>query len=120
VRFGIAPDGERIAFMSDRDGRFEVWVMNRTDPSRAKSRPPATTVMFTDTSLAGVVIKAAHITELRTAVNAMRAAAGLSSTAFTDGSRPGVIIKRVHIAELRSSLDEARTTACGPRSSVLG
>ena len=54
----------------------------------------ATTVIFTDpSSLSGVTIKAAHITELQTAVNAMRAAGGLTPTTFSsvtaETRRPG-------------------------------
>ncbi len=89
---------------------YKVRALGLGGSSAFSPVDPATTVMFTDASLAGILIKAAHITELRTAVNAMRSAAGLSSTTFTDGSLPGVLIKRLHILELRTALDEARTT----------
>ena len=71
---------------------------------------PATTTMFTDGSLLGVLVKAVHITEVRKAVNAMRTAAGLTPTMFTDNALVGMPIKRLHITEPRSSLDEARST----------
>ena len=71
---------------------------------------PATTTMFTDGSLVGVLVKAVHITEVRKAVNAMRTAAGLTPTMFTDNALVGMPIKRLHITEPRSSLDEARST----------
>lgn len=68
----------------------------------------ATTVIFTDpSSLSGVTIKAAHITELQTAVNAMRAAGGLTPTTFssvTAGNTPA----RTHVTTLRTALDAAR------------
>jgi len=102
-----ATDGGRSA---NTTYLYKVRALGLGGSSAFSPIDPATTVMFTDASLAGVVIKATHITELRTAVNAMRAAAGLSSTTFTDGSLPGVIIRSAHIAELRTSLDEARTT----------
>jgi Bacterial Ig-like domain (group 3)/Right handed beta helix region len=69
----------------------------------------ATTVVFTDVPLtAGIAIKAVHLTELRTAVNAMRIAAGLGTATFTDASLAGVGMKAVHITELRTALDAAR------------
>lgn len=71
---------------------------------------PATTVPFTDEPLApGVTALAVHMIELRTAVNAMRTAAGLAGAAFTDPTLDSnVAIKAVHISELRAALDEAR------------
>jgi hypothetical protein len=69
----------------------------------------ATTTVFTDSSLtAGLTIKAVHVTQLRTAVNAMRAAAGLTAQSFTDPTLS--TIKAVHITQLRSALDAARST----------
>lgn len=70
----------------------------------------ATTQLFTDASLAGVRVKAAHVTELRAAVNAMRLAAGLDAAVFTDPtlSAGSTIVRRVHLAELRAALDAAR------------
>ena len=46
---------------------------------------------------------------LRTAVNAMRAAAALDAFPFTDSSLAGTVIRKVHIEELRSALAEARS-----------
>jgi hypothetical protein len=72
----------------------------------------ATTMLFTDDPLTGgTIAKAVHVTQLRTAVNAMRAAAGLSAQAFTDaGLASGAPINAVHLTELRSALDQARAT----------
>lgn len=70
----------------------------------------ATTVIFTDAVLTGVVAKAVHITELRTAVNAMSALANIAPPSFTDPSlSAGTIMKAVHVSELRSALNNART-----------
>jgi hypothetical protein len=66
---------------------------------------------FTDDSLvAGVTkVKAQHITELREAVDALRAVAGLGPAPWTDPvlSAFGTMIRSVHIIELRTFLDDA-------------
>ncbi len=75
--------------------------------------PPdlATTVIFTDESLnaGSTVIKAVHMTQLRTAVNAMLVLARLGATTFTDTIGALVQIKKIHIDELRTNLDASRT-----------
>jgi hypothetical protein len=72
----------------------------------------ATTVVFTDATLAeGItLVKAVHFTQLRTAVNAARALAGLTAATFTDPViTPGVtMVKAAHVTDLRSALDGAR------------
>jgi hypothetical protein len=69
----------------------------------------AFTVTFVDHPLAVTtsVVKAVHIDELRTRINAARASAGLSSQAWTDPNlkAPGVRMKTVHITELRDALN---------------
>jgi hypothetical protein len=50
------------------------------------------------------------VTEIRQAVNAMRATAGLGAASFTDASLAGVAVKATHIQELRTALNQARTT----------
>ena len=69
----------------------------------------ATTVMFTDDPLTAgaTTLKAAHISELRTAVDAVRTSAGLGGATWTDTSLSGVVAKAVHITELRSNLGAA-------------
>jgi uncharacterized repeat protein (TIGR01451 family) len=72
----------------------------------------ATTVMFTDDPLvAGVTTaKVVHITELRTAVNALRATAGLPAMAFTNPSlNTSSFITTQHWEELRAGIDAARS-----------
>jgi len=71
----------------------------------------ATTILFTDDPIvtAWTLIKPAHVNELRTAVNAVRAAAGLGAATFTDPSlTTGFPIKAVYLTELRSNLGPAR------------
>jgi hypothetical protein len=55
----------------------------------------------------GVVVRAVHLAELRTAVNAVRALAGLPAATFTDSATRGVVVKAIHITELRAALDAA-------------
>ncbi|HEU4887738.1 MAG TPA: hypothetical protein VFV49_07630 [Thermoanaerobaculia bacterium] len=70
----------------------------------------ATTLMFQDTTLTASRIKAVHVTQLRSAVNAVRAAAGLAPASFPDATlTPGSTkINLVHLTSLRTALDEAR------------
>jgi uncharacterized repeat protein (TIGR01451 family) len=71
----------------------------------------ATTILFTDDPIisGSTRAKAVHIMELRAAVSAVRAAAGLPPANFSDGSlTAGFPIKAVYVTELRSSLDAAR------------
>ncbi len=70
----------------------------------------ATTVFFTDPG-STTIVKAAHFTELRTAVNAVRALAGLTAYPFTDATLTGMTIKAVHITELRTAVNAVRVLA---------
>ena len=69
----------------------------------------ATTVVFEDSPLiAGTtVIKAAHVSQLRTAIAAVRALANLGGAAFTDSPSTGALIRTFHVTEMRAALDEA-------------
>jgi hypothetical protein len=71
----------------------------------------ATTVTFTDDPLVAqsTVVKTQHITQLRTAVNAVRALAGLGSAPFMDPMLTSAyVIKAAHVSDLRNALDPAR------------
>lgn len=73
----------------------------------------ATTFFFTDPTLVveSTNVKAVHITELRTAIAALRTLAGLSAFSYTDATLTiGLTtIKAAHLTELRTALDAART-----------
>lgn len=75
--------------------------------------PGCTVATFTDAALgAGTVINVIHITELRTRINALRAAFGIAAFSFTDpGLAAGNVIKAVHITELRTALAPVYTAA---------
>jgi hypothetical protein len=68
----------------------------------------ATTIMFSDDPLTTgqTIVSGAHLTQVRDAANAVRAAAGLAPQSWTDPSivAGSTLIQAVHILELRSSL----------------
>lgn len=89
---------------------YQVRAADASTLGSPSSVDLATTILFTDDpiSAGSTVIKAVHVTELRTAVNAVRAAAGLTPVTFTDSSLTGTAPKALHVTELRSALDAAR------------
>jgi hypothetical protein len=75
-----------------------------------RTHPP-----FIDSPLAAgiTIVKAAHISQLRNRVNALRIRCGLPESTFSDPSlMPGMSAQAVHIAELRTALNGAYQ-ACG-------
>ena len=78
----------------------------------------ATTVIFTDDPLVvgTTLVQTTHITQLRTAVNAVRTLASLGAGSYTDPTlTAGVtLVKAAHINDLRGALDEARETLVLP------
>jgi hypothetical protein len=88
---------------------YRVRAVNSAGASGDSPSDVATTVVFTDDPLVprSTVIKAVHLAELRTAVNAVRALAGLAAGTYTDPASRGVVVKAVHVTELRSNLDAA-------------
>jgi Dual-action HEIGH metallo-peptidase len=90
---------------------YRVRAIRENDSVTGYSnRDHATTLLFTDDPLApGDPIKAVHLTELRVAVNAVRAAAGLAAATWTDPNPLGAPVKAVHITELRAALAPALT-----------
>ncbi|MBI2822630.1 MAG: DUF11 domain-containing protein [Acidobacteria bacterium] len=78
--------------------------------NEATATTPATPVFTDDQLIAGVTkVRAIHVVELRQAVNAVRACAGLAAAAWTDTSLVGVLVKAIHIQELRDQLNAALT-----------
>ncbi len=76
---------------------------------------PATTITFADDPLsAGTIVKAVHVSELRGAVNAFRAAVGLGGLTFSDSSLVGATIRATHVQELRDALATVRMSAGVP------
>jgi hypothetical protein len=80
--------------------------------SKANAFAYLPTVFTDDTIMVGVTTaKTQHIIELRQAVDALRAVAGLAPAPWTDGTLTpnSSIIKAIHIQELRTYLDDAAT-----------
>lgn len=80
----------------------------------AKVNPPGG-APFTDDPLTPQVsvVKAVHVAELRTRVNAIRATHGLGAFSFTDPTltAQSTIVKAIHITELRTALNDAYVAA---------
>jgi hypothetical protein len=77
----------------------------------------ATTVLFNDDPIVTgtTPIKAIHLAQLRTAVNAMQTAAGVTPSSFTDPTLNNTIaIKAVHITQLRTALATAISALAAP------
>lgn len=95
-------------------GNSYVYKVRASDtPGKSNYSVPdvATTIFFTDDPVVAQTtpIRAAHITELRQAVNALRTTAGLTAASFTDPSvAVGNSIRAVHLQELRVALNQAR------------
>ena len=87
------------------DGAGDISAFSNVDA--------ATTIVFTDEPLiaASTQIKALHVLELRTAVNAMRAAADLPPMGADATVAAGAPVRSQHITALRTALAEARSAA---------
>ena len=90
---------------------YRVRAVNGSTMSTYSNIDHATTIVFADDPLVprSTVIKAVHLTQLRTAVNAVRVAAALPVQSWTDPNPAGVPVKAVHITQLRSALSAALT-----------
>ena len=101
------PDGTALA---NTAYLYRVRATNASSTSLDSSHDLATTVIFTDPVLTSAAsVKAAHIQQLRTAVNAVRILAGFGSGSYTDaGLATGTPVRRLHILDLRANLDGAR------------
>ena len=89
---------------------YRVRAVTAGGTSANSARHVSTTVVYTDNPVAfGIVVKATHLAELRSAVTAVRTLAALGAVGFTDAATAGTLIKAVHITELRIDLDPALT-----------
>ncbi|HET7436136.1 MAG TPA: BACON domain-containing protein [Thermoanaerobaculia bacterium] len=90
---------------------YKVRTVTADAVTSAFSLPDyAHTFTLTDPVLnAGALIRASHVTQLRTIANAIRSAAGIAPASFTDASLASVVAKRAHMTELRDAINGARS-----------
>lgn len=63
------------------------------------------------------IIRAAHINNLRTSINGLRAMAGLSPATYTRSIVPGMVVKATDLIEMRNAVNAARAAAGVPAAS---
>lgn len=92
---------------------YRVKAVYASGTSLYSNQDLATTIVFTDNTLRGVTVKATHLTELRRAVNAVRALAGIGAASWTypdPVSSPASQRRAIYledVTDLRARLDEA-------------
>lgn len=70
----------------------------------------ATSIVFTDTLTPGVTgIRSVHLTEIQTAVSAVKVLAGQGTFTFSQAPTVGSLIRASQVTEARSALNSART-----------
>jgi hypothetical protein len=98
-----------LTVTNDKAYLYRVRAVHTAATSINSTPDLAATVSFTNDPLtAGTVVQAMHLSQLRTAVNAVRSLAGQPAAVVTDLAAAGTTIKGVHVTELRAALDEAR------------
>jgi photosystem II stability/assembly factor-like uncharacterized protein len=105
-----APPFSDTGRTADTSYLYKVRATGPGGPSPYSNLDAATTTVFTDDPLvsSSTAIKALHLTQMRTAVNAMRTLSGIGTFSFTDPTLTGVKVKALHITELRTALNAAR------------
>jgi hypothetical protein len=90
---------------------YRVRAVNAMQTSPFSSVDAATMIVFTDEPVVAqsTRVKAVHITQLRTAVNAMRASASLPPLTADPTIGSGLVIRAQHITAIRTGLSEARS-----------
>jgi hypothetical protein len=91
------------------------WVRVTNTSGTADSNTATISVSFTDSSLVSgtTVIKAVHVMELRTRIDALRSRFGLPAYGWTDPTLTAgtTIIRAVHITDLRTALAQVYVAA---------
>lgn len=88
---------------------YRIRALHASGATALSERDVAVVVAWSDATLdAGLSrIRAQHVEELRTAVNAIRNIAGQPDVQFTVS--PGALIRAAHVQQLRTALNQART-----------
>ena len=89
--------------------QYVVHAVNGGGESGDSNSDWTTAVAFTDAMGLGLTIKLVHVTELQSAVNAVRTLAGLSAFSFTSAPTSNGTVKKSHIDDLVTALNAART-----------
>jgi hypothetical protein len=98
-----------LGVTDDKAYLYRVRALHAAGTSINSTSDLAVTVSFTDNPLTvGTFVQAMHLSQLRTAVNAVRSLAGQPAAVVSDSASAGTTIRGVHVTELRSALDEAR------------
>ena len=92
---------------------YWVRVSNGAGTADSNTATIAVYAPFTnDTLFSGLsVIRAVHITELRTRIDALRDHYGLGTFAWTDASLDGIAARALHVTELNAALAGAYVAA---------
>ena len=104
--------GAVVAVSANTAYLYKVRAVDGSNVESADSNKDlATTVIFTDDPLIAMttVVQAVHLTQLRTAVDAVRNLASLGGGTYTDLSPSGIAIQAVHITQLRTAINATRT-----------
>ena len=110
--YASSPSYVDLAVSPGKAYLYRVYARGQDGVSGASPTDVATTIAFTDPVLVGTPIKTVHLTELRAAINALRATVGLGPAVFTDSTlSAGMLLRAVHLTELRAALTQARATA---------
>ncbi|PYQ31945.1 MAG: hypothetical protein DMF56_02270 [Acidobacteria bacterium] len=93
--------------------RYQILALDACPLSLGYSNPELVVPFsWTDPSLSpGAIVRANHLTELRNAVNAARAALGWAALTFNGTITPGQTVLRSHLIDIRTALDAVRTGA---------
>ena len=110
VYSGAATSFQHTAVQPGQSYIYRVRAVDANQNTSNWSQPDiATAIVFTDDPLsAGIVVKAAHLEELRTAVNAMLALAHFAPVTFNEPAGTGAPIRASHLLALREALSTAR------------
>jgi hypothetical protein len=109
----VVSDLKVRSYDDSRPAGVHTWLysVDAIPPSGAaltSNRDIATTIAYTDDPLApGNEIRALHVTQLRQAIDAVRAAAQKAPGSWTDPTLTGIEVKAVHMTEMRSQLADA-------------
>jgi hypothetical protein len=99
---------------------YRVIANDAADSSAPSAPDVATTFVFADDPIVRNVtpVRAQHVTQLRTAINTLRAIVPLGDADFTDAALDGTVaVKAVHFQELQDALEEARAALLLPPTS---